>query len=95
MDKSAYEALFKALKDKDNKKRLGAARALGLIGIPSSINPLMEASEDDDENVSYAVQGALRRTLGELEKLKEVKCIVDVSIINKHNIPEKIPEYRI
>jgi len=95
LGKPGFVILLQALKNEDTKVRLGAARALGLIGVPSSVEALIEATKDDDDNVSYAALGALRRTLGELEILEEVKCVVDMSIIDRYNIPEKVPVYRV
>jgi len=89
MGEPATDSLIHALEDKNEKVRLGAVRALGLLGKPKSVQPLIKATGDDDTNVSYAALGSLRRTIGELEILSGNKCVVDMKLITaRGHVPE-------
>jgi len=89
MGEPATDSLIHALDDKNEKVRLGAVRALGLLGKPKSVQPLIKATGDDDTNVSYAALGSLRRTIGELEKLSGKTCVVDMELITaRGHVPE-------
>ena len=96
MGEPATDSLIHALNNKNEKVRLGAVRALGLLGKPKSVQPLIKATGDDDTNVSYAALGSLRRTIGELEKLSGNKCVVNMELITARGLvpePPSPPRY--
>ncbi len=60
--KPAVDPLIAALKHKDERIRLAAAEALGLIGDPRAINPLLQALKKDPSTVAEAL-GRLKSPL--------------------------------
>ena len=84
----ALSVLIDSLESKNEMIRLGSARALGLLGDPRSVEPLIIATRDDNEKVRWAALGSLRRTVGNLEELQGEKSVVDMTIIEKLGYPE-------
>jgi len=68
-EKKDIKGLTKALKHKDHSIRYGAARALGRLGDPRAVEPLVQALKDD--SYPFVREGAAQ-ALGEIGETKAV-----------------------